>query len=354
MGMNRHGLSRCEIHILNDKEFSFAPCQEATNQPNPKIVVKGADKPVEIKEEEKEQPEVEDGEKSPKEAKKETDEKPEIEKADETETDESMEVDKVENEDEIDAEKDTVAATTVNDEDDKVNADKEEPKDETAEKPKTPEKWEIDNDEKQVEKVEKAEPVQSPVEIEKEAKTPEKEKESQKVESDKKETEEPEPITVGVIEVENEEQKALVEAELAKQQAANRWPKDKFLMQRAEHVCFCITQGEWPTPKLINSLTGNGINDTRPVVIDSPRMADSPASDYRLGSSKHKSRGQRPQSRGSGGVGGGGSNVGAIGNGANSALSQLDANAHLFSKLNELAAGGQARGLSFFWRNYYL
>ena len=46
-----------------------------------------------------------------------------------------------------------------------------------------------------------------------------------------------------VIEVANEEEKALLEAELIKQQQLNKWPKDKFLMQRAEHVCFCITQG---------------------------------------------------------------------------------------------------------------
>merc|ERR1712062_873604 len=79
MGMNRHGLSRCEIHILNDKEFSFAQCQEATNQPNPKIVVKGTDKPIEIKEEEKDEPEKED-----KESEKKTDEKTETdEKGDE-------------------------------------------------------------------------------------------------------------------------------------------------------------------------------------------------------------------------------------------------------------------------------
>ena len=84
--------------------------------------------------------------------------------------------------------------------------------------------------------------------------------------------------------------------------------------------------GEWPTPKLINSLTGNGINESRPIVIgvDSPRLADSPASDYRLGG-KHKGRGARPQSRGSSG------------------LNQLDPNAHLISKLHELASGGQAQ-----------
>ena len=59
----------------------------------------------------------------------------------------------------------------------------------------------------------------------------------------KKEGEDEEAPKTPVIEVANEEEKALLEAELIKQQQLNKWPKDKFLMQRAEHVCFCITQG---------------------------------------------------------------------------------------------------------------
>ena len=79
--------------------------------------------------------------------------------------------------------------------------------------------------------------------------------------------------------------------------------------------------------------------------LDSPRMSDSPASDYLRQnssglSSKHKVRGNhhpRSQSRTpidpSGGAG-------------------LDASAHLLSKLNELAQGGQENG--FIERHYLL
>ena len=249
MGMNRHGLSRCEIHILNDKEFSFGECQEKANQPAPKIIVKGKDKPIEIKSEEDEnesKPETEkeneseakSADKSPEPAKSpEKEDKPE-EKSEEMEVDKEKEPEGEKPAEEIEkpaedsekkspeqspqAEKSPEKSKTPEPTDEKEN---EEPKE--TEKPKTPEA----KVEEKKEKVE--EPKKSP-EPKKEADA-EKEKESEKKE---------EKPTVGVIEVENEEQKVLVEAELAKQQAANRWPKDKFLMQRAEHVCFCITQGK--------------------------------------------------------------------------------------------------------------
>jgi len=102
---------------------------------------------------------------------------------------------------------------------------------------------------------------------------------------------------------------------------------------------FTLSIGEWPTPKLINSLTSTGIGggviiDGRGGVggagIDSPRLSDSPASDYlrrgdSSGGNKHKitSRGHpRPASR---------------------QINNLDASAHLLNKLNELAQGGQER-----------
>ena len=101
--------------------------------------------------------------------------------------------------------------------------------------------------------------------------------------------------------------------------------------------------------KLINSLTGNVSNIGGGAAfgggLDSPRMSDSPASDYLRQnssglSSKHKVRGNhhpRSQSRTpidpSGGAG-------------------LDASAHLLSKLNELAQGGQENG--FIERHYLL
>ena len=106
----------------------------------------------------------------------------------------------------------------------------------------------------------------------------------------------------------------------------------------------CSILGEWPTPKLINSLTGNVSNIGGGAAfgggLDSPRMSDSPASDYLRQnssglSSKHKVRGNhhpRSQSRTpidpSGGAG-------------------LDASSHLLSKLNELAQGGQENGFIF-------
>ena len=81
---------------------------------------------------------------------------------------------------------------------------------------------------------------------------------------------------------------------------------DKILLQRAEHVCFCIIQGEWPTPKLLNSMMnpqvpsgghhgGVGVAAAR---IDSPRLSDSPQGDYhpRATNKREKIRG-RPQSR---------------------------------------------------------
>ena len=100
---------------------------------------------------------------------------------------------------------------------------------------------------------------------------------------------------------------------------------------------------------MINSLTGNVSNIGGGAAfgggLDSPRMSDSPASDYLRRnssglSSKHKVRGNhhpRSQSRTpidpSGGAG-------------------LDASAHLLSKLNELAQGGQENG--FIERHYLL
>ena len=94
---------------------------------------------------------------------------------------------------------------------------------------------------------------------------------------------------------------------------------------------------------MINSLTGNVSNIGGGAAfgggLDSPRMSDSPASDYLRQnssglSSKHKVRGNhhpRSQSRTpidpSGGAG-------------------LDASAHLLSKLNELAQGGQENGFT--------
>lgn len=105
----------------------------------------------------------------------------------------------------------------------------------------------------------------------------------------------------------------MLESEFIQQQSLNRWPKDKILLQRAEHVCFCIIQGEWPTPKLLNSMMnipggGGGCvggpsasaNSVGGVVsgVDSPRLSDSPASDYlqRPPNKGSKIRG-RPQSR---------------------------------------------------------
>jgi hypothetical protein len=79
-----------------------------------------------------------------------------------------------------------------------------------------------------------------------------------------------------------------------------RWPKDKIIMQRAEQVCFCILQGEWPTPKLLNSMMNlsavgqHGASGSG--AMDSPHRTESPASDYRSATKSAKMRG-RPQAR---------------------------------------------------------
>lgn len=79
-----------------------------------------------------------------------------------------------------------------------------------------------------------------------------------------------------------------------------RWPKDKIIMQRAEQVCFCILQGEWPTPKLLNSMMNlsavgqHGASGSD--AMDSPHRTESPASDYRSATKSAKMRG-RPQAR---------------------------------------------------------
>ena len=39
--MNRHGLSRCEIHILNDKDFTFGESLARATKIPPTILVKG-------------------------------------------------------------------------------------------------------------------------------------------------------------------------------------------------------------------------------------------------------------------------------------------------------------------------
>ena len=71
-------------------------------------------------------------------------------------------------------------------------------------------------------------------------------------------------------------------------------------MQRAEQVCFCILQGEWPTPKLLNSMMNlsavgqHGAGSSG--AIDSPHRTESPASDYRSATKSAKMRG-RPQAR---------------------------------------------------------
>ena len=93
---------------------------------------------------------------------------------------------------------------------------------------------------------------------------------------------------------------------------------------------------------MINSLTGNvGSNVGGGAAfgggLDSPRMSDSPASDYLRQnssglSSKHKVRNHHPRSQSR-------TPIDATGGAG------LDASAHLLTKLNELAQGGQENGL---------
>ena len=284
MGMNRHGLSRCEIHILNDKEFSFLDCLTKANKVPPRIVIKGEVK-IETKTEIDEQAKSSDAEKKSKSPVPPTgpaDETDKIEKSppqpaakspeqvtvNATETteknqneSESMETDKpeptpkenetpVENGDVTKENGDVEPMETENGE--AINKS-EEP---IVEKPKT------QNLESEEGKIPSPKSSKTPDEasLEKNSPPPKSPEDvpSSKTEGSKKErTPSPQPVkTEGgveaevtespktpVIEVANEEEKSLLEAELIKQQQLNKWPKDKFLMQRAEHVCFCITQG---------------------------------------------------------------------------------------------------------------
>ena len=281
MGMNRHGLSRCEIHILNDKEFSFLDCLTKANKVPPRIVIKGEVK-IETKTEIDEQAKSSDAEKKSKSPVPPTgpaDETDKVEKsppqpaakspeqvtvnAETTEKNqnesESMETDKpeptpkenetpVENGDVTKENGDVEPMETENGE--AINKS-EEP---IVEKPKT------QNENSEDGKVPSPKSSKAPEEtsLEKNSSPPKSPEESSKTEGSKKErTPSPQPVkTEGVvevtevespktpvIEVANEEEKSLLEAELIKQQQLNKWPKDKFLMQRAEHVCFCITQG---------------------------------------------------------------------------------------------------------------
>ena len=283
MGMNRHGLSRCEIHILNDKEFSFLDCLTKANKVPPRIVIKGEVK-TETKTENDQQAKSSDAEKISKSpVPNQADETEKIEKSppqpskstpeqvtvtsNATETTEKIKMDQNESESMETDKPDTPKESPVENGDvtkDDVTNDEpmetengealnksEEP---TVEKPKT------QNQETEDGKVPSPKAPEEKTSLEK-AKTPPpkspEENPSAKTEGPKKEgrTPSPQPVkTEGeeivedspktpVIEVANEEEKALLEAELIKQQQLNKWPKDKFLMQRAEHVCFCITQG---------------------------------------------------------------------------------------------------------------
>ena len=44
MGMHRHGLSRCEIHILNDADLTFGVCMQAAQKSPPRIRIKSSEK----------------------------------------------------------------------------------------------------------------------------------------------------------------------------------------------------------------------------------------------------------------------------------------------------------------------
>ena len=257
MGMHRHGLSRCEIHILNDPDLSFGAAMKAAQKTAPRIRIKSIEPKEPENAEAETKPAKEESKTGEDEAGKDG-ESPEekIEtKAEENGTNEAME---------------TEAEVTENG---------------------------VEKEEKEEEKME--------TEVTKEEKSPEGEVTKEETEKTECEREEEDP-SIPVIEVASEAEKQMLEAEFIQQQALNRWPKDKILMQRAEHVCFCIIQGEWPTPKLLNSmmnLTGVGGGSGAASVggatgIDSPRLSDSPQSDYphRPTNKGSKFRG-RPQSR---------------------------------------------------------
>lgn len=275
MGMNRHGLSRCEIHILNDKEFSFLDCLTKANKVPPRIVIKGevkvetkteidqqakssdAEKPGQISKSPVPPADDEKLEKSPPQPAAKSPEQVTV-NAETTEKNqnesESMETDKpetpkenetpkpVENGDVTKENGDVEPMETENGE--AINKSEEpiveKPKTQNQEteegkipSPKAPEETSLEKS--------KTPPPKSPEDISS-SKTEKKER-TPSPQPVKKEGEDEEAPKTPVIEVANEEEKALLEAELIKQQQLNKWPKDKFLMQRAEHVCFCITQG---------------------------------------------------------------------------------------------------------------
>merc|ERR1712048_71333 len=66
MGMHRHGLSRCEIHILNDPDLSFGVAMKAAQKTPPRIRIKPAEKPekTDSKDAESEKKDKEDSTKS--------------------------------------------------------------------------------------------------------------------------------------------------------------------------------------------------------------------------------------------------------------------------------------------------
>ena len=82
MGMHRHGLSRCEIHILNDPDLTFGVCMQAAQKSPPRIRIKSTEKDSENSEKKadieksEKSPEGEKSEKSPKPVEKSPDEKP--------------------------------------------------------------------------------------------------------------------------------------------------------------------------------------------------------------------------------------------------------------------------------------
>ena len=278
MGMNRHGLSRCEIHILNDKEFSFLDCLTKANKVPPRIVIKG-----EVKAETK----TENDEQAKKSSSDEEKSKSPVPSAEEQKIEKSPQPAK--SPEQVTVNSTTETTEKTNTESEPMETDKPEPKEDENRSPKPVENGDIKKDDVEPMETENGEATNKSEEpiVEKpktqgqeteEGKTPspkapeetsndtdkaktlspkspedttskkEGGRTSSSPEPVKKESEEPSeeasPKTP-VIEVANEEEKALLEAELIKQQQLNKWPKDKFLMQRAEHVCFCITQGKF-------------------------------------------------------------------------------------------------------------
>ena len=277
MGMHRHGLSRCEIHILNDPDLSFGAAMKAAQKTAPRIRIKSIENP-----------------------------------------DSGADNKEVTAEADTDGAADTAGDVPANS-DSPSNEAKKSDSEKLTEKTETDEKMEVDE-----------KPTKSP-EILEDKKSPEVKSEKSNPASPSEEIPEIEDPSIPVIEVATEAEKQMLEAEFIQQQSLNRWPKDKILMQRAEHVCFCIIQGEWPTPKLLNSMMniasvgvggsggggaaaggdrssvggsggGGSVGAGQPVGgqtnIDSPRMSDSPQSDYphRPTNKGTKIRG-RPQSR---------------------------------------------------------